>query len=303
MARDSAGPFQGKLEDCGSGASQQVGPVDGIDVVGLGELLARVSLPCQAAMFRVVQLDDQPPDGLATLLHIYQDSSAAIGQPIQCVHIMDHDDLAAHLEPQFSHEGGVLYAACIVCLERRHRPAGILGLYDEELPVYLLQLGIVSGIHFGVGAINVESVAVEGGIRPRENPCLKGSNVLLRLLACPHSVEQVSVNLVFTLAMVLLKVDHCEEPPQVSQLARQGMLLVGGYVKDVSCLGRLELVEVAKEKDGDTSKNCVKSPSYLSQSEVDVVEHVSRYHTDLVNYEASQVPEQDPLLIPLLLWH
>ena len=97
MACNSRGPFQGKLEDCGRGASQQVGPVNGIDVVGLGEFLARVSLPCQATMVRVVQLDDQPPDCLTTLLHIYQDSSAAISQPIQCVNIMDHNYLTAHL--------------------------------------------------------------------------------------------------------------------------------------------------------------------------------------------------------------
>ena len=56
--------------------------MDGVNVGGLGELLATIPLPRHAPMFRVVQLDHQPPDGLAILLHINQDSSAAIGQPI-----------------------------------------------------------------------------------------------------------------------------------------------------------------------------------------------------------------------------
>ena len=216
---------------------------------------------------------------------------------------MDHDDLASHLYLQYGHEGGVLDAACIVGLERLYSPARIFGLDGEQLPLDLVQLGIVSCIHFCIGAINVESIAVERGISSGANPCLEGCNVLLCVLSCPHSVQQVCVNPVFTLAMVLLQIDHCEESPQVPQPERHGVLLVGGFVKDVPCLGRLKLVQVAEEKDRDASKQCVQATSYFSQSEVDIVEHVGRNHADFVDYEATQVSEQDFLLVPLLLWH
>ena len=37
-------------------------------------------------------------------------------------------------------------------------PAPGHGLYGEHVPSYLLQLSVVLGIHFGVGAVDVEGV-------------------------------------------------------------------------------------------------------------------------------------------------
>ena len=82
MARDGTGSFEGELENSCSCTSQHVGPMDGVNIGGLGELLAPVPLPRHAPVFRVVELDHQPLDGLAVHLHINQDSPAAIGEPI-----------------------------------------------------------------------------------------------------------------------------------------------------------------------------------------------------------------------------
>ena len=41
-------------------------------------------------------------------------------------------------------------------------PAGILCLDLEEFPTDLFQLGIISGIDLGVGAIYVQGIGVEG---------------------------------------------------------------------------------------------------------------------------------------------
>ena len=123
MACNGRSPRDGKLVNRGSGPSQHVGPVDGVDVGGLGELLARILLPCQSAMLRVVQLYDQPADSLALHLHIYQDSSAAISQPIQRVHIVDHDNFAPNLDLQYSHKRRIHDAPRLVGAERCHCPA------------------------------------------------------------------------------------------------------------------------------------------------------------------------------------
>ena len=58
VACDGRGTFHWELEDGGCGASQQVCPVDSINVGGLGEPFAGIPLPCQASMLRVVELDN-----------------------------------------------------------------------------------------------------------------------------------------------------------------------------------------------------------------------------------------------------
>ena len=71
---------------------------------------------------------------------------------------MDQDDLAADFELQNFLEWGVLNAASVVDVELPHSSAGVPGLYGEHVPSYLLQLSVVLGIHFGVGAVDVEGV-------------------------------------------------------------------------------------------------------------------------------------------------
>ena len=47
-------------------------------------------------------------------------------------------------------------------MEFLDRPTGILGLDFEEFPTDLFQLGIVSSVDLGVGAIDVQGIGVEG---------------------------------------------------------------------------------------------------------------------------------------------
>ena len=122
------------------------------------------------------------------------------------------------------------------------------------------------------------------------------------MVARPHPVEEVPIDLVLTLPVVFLQVDHSEKFPQVSQGMSQGMLLVGGWLEDVSCLDRLELVEIAKHKHRDTAKHIINHGD-LTESEVQIVEEICTNHADLVNDDASQVPEEKPLLCSLPLGH
>ena len=122
------------------------------------------------------------------------------------------------------------------------------------------------------------------------------------MVARPHPVEEVPIDLVLTLPVVFLQVDHSEKFPQVSQGMSQGMLLVGGWLEDVSCLDWLELVEITKDKHRDAAKHIVNHGD-LTEPEVQIVEEICTNHADLVNDDASQVPEEKPLLCSLPLGH
>ena len=82
----------------------------------------------------------------------------------------------------------------------------------------------------------------------------------------------------------------------------QGMLLVGGWLEDVSCLDRLELVEISKHKHRDTAKHIINHGD-LTESEVQIVEEICTNHADLIDDDAPQVPEQQPFQCPLALGH
>ena len=90
-----------KLENCGCGSSNHVLPEDRVNVGGLGVFPARVLLPLKAAMVRIVEFDNEPVDGLSLLLHVNEDSAAAIGETIQRVDVVDQDDLGVDLQLQF----------------------------------------------------------------------------------------------------------------------------------------------------------------------------------------------------------
>ena len=91
--------------------------------------------------------------------------------------------------------------------------------------------------------------------------------------ACPHSVEQVAIDLVFPLPVVFYQVDHSKELPQISSSISKSMLLVGGLLEDISGFDRLELEKVTKQKHAEAPKHSV-DHSDLSQPEVEVVQHV-----------------------------
>merc|ERR1719239_228008 len=167
-------------------------------------------------MVRIVELDHQASESLASLFNVHQYISAAICQPVQCVDIMDQYHLTAYLQLQLSLKRRVSHTPGIVGVERLHCSACILGLDFEEFSVNLVQLGIVPGVDLGVGAIDVQGVAVQGGVRLGPNSGLQHGNVLFCLCTSSHSVQEVPVDFVLTLPMVLLQFDHSEEFPQVS---------------------------------------------------------------------------------------
>merc|ERR1719239_295393 len=251
-------------------------------------------------MVRIVELDHQASESLASLFNVHQYSSAAICQPVQSVDVVDQDYLTSYLQLQLILKRRISHTTSIVGVERLHYSACIFGLDFEEFSLNLVQLSVVPGVDLGIGAIDVQGFAVQGGVGLGPNSCLQHGNVLFCLSASSYSVQEVSIDFVFTLPMVFLQVDHSEEFPQVSNGMGQGMLLVGWLFKHISSFGGLELVEVAKDKDRHPAKDCVNHGD-LTQAEVQIVEEVCRHHTDLIDDDAPQIPEEQPLICPLLL--
>ena len=73
----------------------------------------------------------------------------------------------------------------------------------------------------------------------------------------------------------------------------------GGLLEDISGLWRLELEEITKDKDRETSKGNV-SHGDFSQSQVQVVEQVCADHRYFIDDNTFQVPEEQSLVSPLL---
>ena len=101
-----------KLENCCSCASQEILPVDWVNVGGLGMSVAGVLLTLQASMFRIVEFDDKSLDGLPSLFYCNQHTSTAVGQTIQGVDVVDQDDVAPYLDPQLSLKWSVADTTC-----------------------------------------------------------------------------------------------------------------------------------------------------------------------------------------------
>ena len=104
-----------KLEDCGCGSSNHILPQDRVNVGGIRVFPARILLPLKAAMVRIVELDDKPGGGVPLLLPVNQNSPAAVGEAIECVDVMNKDNLCTDLQLQFFLEWCVLNAPGIVC--------------------------------------------------------------------------------------------------------------------------------------------------------------------------------------------
>ena len=137
--------------------------MDWVYVGGLGVSVAGVLLSLEASVFGILELNYKslwPP--ICSFFHIDKHPSAAVGQPIQGVNVVDKHYLTPHLQLQHSLERGILDGACTVDVELLNKPAGILGFDGEELSIYFIKLCIVSGVHFCVCSINVEGVGVNG---------------------------------------------------------------------------------------------------------------------------------------------
>ena len=140
--------------------------MDGVNVGRIRIFVAGVLLSPEASMIRIVEPDHKSLNSLSCLFHSDQHPPAAIGQPVQCINVVDKNYVAPHLQLQLCHERGVLDAAGIVCLESSHSSAEVLGPDAEEVSTYLVQLGSVSSIDLGICAVYVECVGVDGGVGP-----------------------------------------------------------------------------------------------------------------------------------------
>ena len=159
---NSSSPTTGKLKDGRSCGTHNVSPANWVNVGCLGVSVARVLLTSKASVFRIIELDHKSLWlSLPSLFYVNQHSSAAVGQPIQGINVMDKDDVTPNLQLQHSLEGSIPDAASVVDLERFDEPACILGFDGEEFSVDLIQLSIVPGVDFGVCAVDVEGIGVD----------------------------------------------------------------------------------------------------------------------------------------------
>ena len=112
--------------------------MDLVNVGGLGVSVAGILLSSELSMIRVFELDQKSFDRFPRLFYSNQNSTAAIGEPVQGVNIVHQDNFAPNLQLQLRQEGGVLDTACLVGVESFDRPAGILGLDCEEFSTNLI---------------------------------------------------------------------------------------------------------------------------------------------------------------------
>ena len=208
--------FYWELENCGRGCSYLILPEDTVNVGGVRVFPARVFLPLKAAVVRIVELDNEPVDGVSLLLHINQNSTASVGEAIQSVDVVGEHNLPSNLQVQFCLERRVLDASGIVHFKCLYSPARIFRFHGEQFSLHLLHFGFVPSIDLGIGSIYVDGI-VHTGVRTGTDSGLQQGDVIICIVSCPHPVQQVTVDLVLTLAMVLFQVNHSEKLPQVSE--------------------------------------------------------------------------------------
>ena len=176
---------------------------------------AWVLLSFKATMVRIVEFHDEPMDSVTLLLHINENSTTTIGETVKCVDVVYENDFCADLQLQDRLEGRVLDAPCIVRLELLDGSARIFRFDGELFSLHLVQLRVVPGVDLSVRAIDVDGF-VRTGVSAGADSGLQQGNVLTGVISCPHSVQQVPIDLVLSLAMVLLQAHHSEKLPQVS---------------------------------------------------------------------------------------
>ena len=227
--------------------------MDWVNVGGIGVSVAWVLLSLLAAIVGIVQSHNKSLDSLASLLNVDQHSSAAVCQAIEGVDVVDKNHFRTNLQLQNSLEWSVFDATSVVSLESLHQLARILCLDGEELAVDLFQLAAVSRVHLGICAVYVEGIA-QDRIILWAHSCLQQGDIFLSVSPNSNPVEEIPIYFVLSLAVIFHQVDDLEQFPQVSQRVGEGMFLVGGLLKDISGLWRLELEEIAENKERKTSK-------------------------------------------------
>ena len=117
MICHSSSSSQGKLKNCGCGSPNEVLPEDGIDVGAIRVLPARISLPRPSTMVGVVQLDQEAMCSVPLLLHVNEDTTAAVGETIRGVDVVNKHNLRVDLDLEDCLEWCVLDAPGIVRAE------------------------------------------------------------------------------------------------------------------------------------------------------------------------------------------
>ena len=125
--------------------------------------VAGVLLSLEASVVRIFELDHKSSDSFPGFFHVNQHASASIGQPIEGIDVMNQHDLTPHLQLEHLQKGCVENTSRTVRFESFHYSARILGLDGEQFSANFVELGIVSGIDLGVGAVDVEGIGVDGG--------------------------------------------------------------------------------------------------------------------------------------------
>ena len=118
--------------------------------------VAGVLLSLEASVFGILELNYKSLWlSICSFFHIDKHPSAAVGQPIQGVNVVDKHYFTPHLQLQHSLERGILDGACTVDVELLNKLAGIFGFDGEELSINFIKLCVVSRVHFCVCSVNV----------------------------------------------------------------------------------------------------------------------------------------------------
>ena len=103
---------------------------------------ARILLSLKAAVVRIVKLDNESVDRFALPLYAYQDSTTSIGEAVNCVDVVDEDDLCVDLQLQFCLKRCILDAPGIIDTEGLHCSAGVFCFEVEQLSSLALFLAL-----------------------------------------------------------------------------------------------------------------------------------------------------------------
>ena len=175
------------MKNCGCGSPNEVLPEDGINIGAIGVLLARIPLPRQPTMVGVFELDHEAMYRGPLLLHVNEDTTATVGETIDCVDVVDEHDLCVDLEFEDCLERCVPNASGIVRAELLNCPAGVLSFDGEQSSLNLVKFGVVPGIDLGICAVNVDGI-VDTGVSTRTYSGFQKGNVFICLVPRSHPV-------------------------------------------------------------------------------------------------------------------
>ena len=188
VTRNCARAFHWKLENCGSGSSDEVLPEYRVNVGGIGTPSARILLPRHLTMAGVVKLDQEAVNRVPLLLYIDEDTTTTVSETINSVDIVNKHNLGIDLQLKDCLEWCVFDASGIVGAELLHCSARILCFNGEKFSLYLVKFGCVPSIDLGICAINVNSIT-EAGVSAGTDSGIQKGNVFICVVSRPHPVQ------------------------------------------------------------------------------------------------------------------